>query len=511
MNRNLYLVFIITLFLVFSVWTGFTAGKEQEAFDIGTKRQFFFDDMLIESSKGITIRMNPPLRTGHVVLKADAPWEKALHGHIGAYCSLIKEDDNIRLWYDVRFGGTVQVAYAESKDGIHFTKPIVGRYELDGSKENNIVMPNRIGGGSVWIDPHAPPDKKYRSQSKGYNPPTSGKLYCYHSADGIEWTLWQYQDIGNCDTQSIAFWDYRIMRYVLYTRKNPNAGTPARSRVVRRLESDDLEHWENEVIVMAADEIDDATYVSPTPKPPVDYYGAAIFRYPNADGPYVMLSQAFWHFKRRIPERRWGISGKKDPRSGEKLAPSTIDVRLAFSHDGLHFQRLGGRKPFLNLGPEGAFDSRMVWAIPNPIIMGDQIWIYYAGKNTDHDGYTDPTSAEPMSGIGLAVMRLDGFISADADYTGGQMTTHLMTFQGKRLIVNLDTGGGGSLQVEILDKSGKPIDGYTQADATVLCGNSVKMPVTWNKNQDVSELSGYPIRLRFTMRDCKLYAFSFVD
>ena len=55
------------------------------------------------------------------------------------------------------------------------------------------------------------------------------------------------------------------------------------------------------------------------------------------------------------------------------------------------------------------------------------------------------------------------------------------------------------------------LDGYSQTDAAVLCGNSVKMPVTWDENQDVSELSGYPIRLRFTMRDCKLYSFAFAE
>jgi hypothetical protein len=193
------------------------------------------------------------------------------------------------------------------------------------------------------------------------------------------------------------------------------------------------------------------------------------------------------------------------------LAPSTIDVRLAVGGDGVNFQRLGGRKPFLNLGPEGAFDSRLVWAIPNPVIVDDEIWVYYAGKNTDHDGFVDPKASGPMSGIGLAVMRLDGFISADADYTGGEITTGLITFEGNRLEVNLDTGGGGSLQVEILDKSGKPIDGYTQDDATVLCGNSVKMSVTWTDKFNVSEISGIPVKLRFIMRDCKLYSFASAD
>jgi hypothetical protein len=336
-------------------------------------------------------------------------------------------------------------------------------------------------------------------------------LYCYASPDGINWTQWSHQDIGDCDTQSIAFWDRRIGRYVLYTRRNPNAGTPTRSRLVRRLESDDLEHWENETVVMEADAVDNASYVSPTPKPPVDYYGADVFRYPDDDGLYVMLSQPFWHFKRRPPGERWGIKDIENPRSGENLGPATIDVRLAVSRDGTTFQRLGGRRPFLTLGPAGAFDSRMVWAIPNPVRMGDELWVYYVGGNTDHDGFVDPAAPRAMSGIAVATLRLDGFVSADADYEGSELTTRKLRFDGSRLEVNLDTGGGGSLRVEILDEAGTPLPGYTRDDATLLCGNSVRMPVTWGDREDVAALAGKPIRLRFLMRDCKLYAFGFVD
>ena len=110
---------------------------------------------------------------------------------------------------------------------------------------------------------------------------------------------------------------------------------------------------------MQADETDNTAYKSPTPQPPVDYYGGAVFRGPDDEGPYVMLSQTFWHFQRRPPEKRWGISGQKDPRKGERLAPSTPDVHLAVSRDGINFQRLGNRKPFLSLGPEGLFSDEV--------------------------------------------------------------------------------------------------------------------------------------------------------
>jgi hypothetical protein len=265
------------------------------------------------------------------------------------------------------------------------------------------------------------------------------------------------------------------------------------------------------VVVMEADERDDAMYMTPTIQPPLDYYGASVFTYPDDNGPYVMLSQAFWHFKQREPDKRWGAKGKKDKTEQERLAPSIMDVRLAASKDGLHFKHLGDRKPFLKPGGEGTFDSKRVWVLPNPVVVDDEIWIYYAGGNTDHDGFVDAFAEEAMSGIGLAIMRLDGFISADAGYSEGEFTTHMLKFEGDRLEVNIDTGGGGTLQVEILDESGNPIKGFTRSESELLTGNSVRMPVTWTEKNDVSTLAGKTVQLRFIMRDCKLYAYQFLE
>ena len=509
MRTRTLLSIVLGAFL--AVAPGVTAAESADAPDIGTHRQLFLDDTLVESASGVTFTMNPPAKMRGPLVVADAPWEKKAEGRIGLYCSVIKEDGKVRLWYDVRFGKSVQVAYAESEDGIHFVKPVLGLHPLEGSTENNIVMPSRIGGCAVWVDPKAPAEQRYRSQSKGYNEPTAEELHSFASPDGVRWTQWRHEDIGDCDTQSIAFWDGRLGRYVLYTRRNPNAGTPARSRVVRRLESDDLTHWGNETVVLAADAADNATHLSPTPKPPVDYYGADVFRYPDDSGPYVMLSQPFWHFTRRPEGQRWGTADVENPKSGENLGPAMIDVRLNVSRDGTSFSRTGGRRAFLSPGPAGAFDSRMVWALPNPVVMGDEVWVYYAGTNKDHDGFVDPAASGELSGISVATMRLDGFVSADADYAGGEITTHPLRFDGNRLEVNLDAGAGGSMRVELLDASGHPVPGHTRDEATLLCGNAVRMPVTWGDSADVGALAGKPVRLRFLMRDCRLYAFGFVN
>ena len=70
-------------------------------------------------------------------------------------------------------------------------------------------------------------------------------------------------------------------------------------------------------------------------------------------------------------------------------------------------------------------------------------------------------------------------------------------------------GAGGSIRIELLDENNKPIEDYTRDDATALCENWVSLPVSWGTNDCVAALAGKPIKIRFLMRDCKLYAFQF--
>ena len=83
-----------------------------------------------------------------------------------------------------------------------------------------------------------------------------------------------------------------------------------------------------------------------------------------------------------------------------------------------------------------------------------------SGLNKDHDGLVDPAAGGYLSGIGRAVMRLDGFVSAEAEYGGGEIVTPIIRFSGERLELNVDTGGGGSVLVELQDAYGRPISGF---------------------------------------------------
>ncbi|MFO7976169.1 MAG: hypothetical protein R6V12_16215 [Candidatus Hydrogenedentota bacterium] len=493
-------IFATTIPLVFYS----TVLAASEPLVIGTEKQLFLDDRIIASSTNVEQVMNPPYQPPEPVLIADAPWERAENAHIWNKATVRKENGKIRLWYHLltlreetlgtgpRAKGEY-VAYAESEDGIHFTKPELGLHEFGGTTANNIVIPN-CRGVAAWVDPHAPEEARYRTQTKG----AGGRLVFHHSPDGIHWEQTQALNIGDCDTQSIAFWDETLGRYVLYTRKWVRFENKSHNyRYHRRLESENLEEWDKEVAVLRADQIDLATYATPTGQPPVDYYGACVFRYPDPRGMYIMVAHALWHWFTR--------------ESKETLGTDQLDDRLCAGRDGKEFARLGGRRPFLRPGPSGLWNSRHVWAAPGPIQMDNELWLYYWGSNMDHAGNIDPAAhGQIRTGLGRAILRLDGFVSLDAGYEWGGFTTPPMVFEGDSLMLNVDTGAGGVVFVEIQDVDGQSIEGFSRDEALPTCGNDVAMPVIWSGDVDLGALAGKVVRLRFAMRDCKLYGFQFL-
>ncbi len=466
--------------------------------NIGTEKQVFLDGFLVDSKHNIGRRMHTPRRDGEILIAPDRRWDRDPEGRgesIGSYSSVLKEDGKIRIWYDSRRAENLRVAYAESEDGIHFKKPEIGLHEIEGSKANNIVIPGpKVAGAAVWKDPNAPPEHRYKTQTKVY---PSGDLQMHSSPDGIRWSLYATPEIGDKDTQSIVFWDRDEGRYLIYTRKwvESDEDQSCRFRTVRRLESDDLEEWEEEQIIMAPDERDWSTHEPGESSPPVDFYGAAVFPY---HGVYIMLLQTFWHW----------VDWEK-----EGSGPSAIDVQLAVSRDGKEFKRLGGRRPFMGLGPEGRFDSRFVWAMPRPVRMGDELWIYYVGSNREHgpSGDLDTTAGEELSGIGRAVLRLDGFVSVSGGIDGGWFTTPPLRFRGDRLELNADAAGGGSVEVEMMDPDGHPIQGLSREEAVPVTYNSVHLPVEWKGDRKLGSLAGQPVRVRFYLTNADLYAFQFRD
>ena len=77
---------------------------------------------------------------------------------------------------------------------------------------------------------------------------------------------------------------------------------------------------------------------------------------------------------------------------------------------------------------------------------------------------------------------------------------------GDTLVVNANANGG-SLVVEALDAKGEVIKGFAGGDCAPITTDSVRHVVTWHGNPDCHRLQGRPIKLRFHMKNAKLYSF----
>ena len=64
-------------------------------------------------------------------------------------------------------------------------------------------------------------------------------------------------------------------------------------------------------------------------------------------------------------------------------------------------------------------------------------------------------------------------------------------------------------RVEVQDVDLSPIEGFSLGDADEINGNYIRVKASWRGSEDVSSLAGKTVKLRFVMRDTKLYSFQF--
>ncbi len=540
------------------------SASEAKPLAIGSDKQLFIgpwaedgrDAHLVASMKNVEMVMHPARVTGERLVENERPWEGT--GMLDMRQYVIKDGDKFRMYYNTLPHHFVSpdpkdprkniwgrpynriLCYATSDDGIHWRKPNLGLCEWEGSRENNILLPNdafpyvfsELDGPCVFVDENAEsPDEKYKMFVK--ISPVRGKptrsdegpipvrvtkelpkgQYAFASADGIHWRLMvpKKMNPSASDTQFSLFWDERIGKYVQYTRVKPQdpaqiayykkhfKGYPGRTRVLKvgRAVSDDFLNWGKEQVVLEPDAVDRAN--SPEGLTRMDFYGGNVTPYGEAPGIYIGLPNAYYHWKFDLTRKWWNNKFIQEP--------STMDVQLVTSRDGIHWNRTPKRRPFIALGLEGTFWSKQIYPDGNAIRVGDELWFYFAGLDVHHK---EQSQKKSHGARGRAVLRLDGFISARAAYTGGELVTKPLVFAGETLRLNVDTGAGGTVKVEILDEAGKPIKGFTEADADVINGNYIRTTASWKGKTDVSALAGKPVRLRFVMRDTDLYSFQFL-
>ena len=180
-----------------------------------------------------------------------------------------------------------------------------------------------------------------------------------------------------------------------------------------------------------------------------------------------------------------------------------LDFYIGTSRDGVNFDKswVHARKPLVPRGPTGSFDKDGVFPPSQFVTRADEHWIYYGGASERH--YSIGRDMK----IGLAKLRLDGFIGMAAKNGPGTLVTRPFRLDGETLELNVDAGAG-RVKVEILDREGKPMADFCGANAaTSEAVDDVRFRPRWSGKNGLSTLRGRVVRLRFELRKATLYAF----
>jgi len=134
--------------------------------------------------------------------------------------------------------------------------------------------------------------------------------------------------------------------------------------------------------------------------------------------------------------------------------------------------------------------------------------IYYSGRPQGH-GRRWPHTQGALS---VGVLRRDGFCSIDAGPAEGELVTRPLEWPGGALWVNANMRprchvDAGALRVEVLDEAENVLPGYSREDAVPLAGDLNYGECSWGERRDLCHLKGKRIRLRFLLRQARLYSF----
>jgi hypothetical protein len=462
------------------------------ALELGTRLELFVDDYLVESMRGVELRLHEPRPAGTVMV-FDKPWEGVTSG----YVTVFKDGDLFRMYYrgssdpaytmksQLRPGERIVPAhpqfacYAESRDGITWTRPSLGLIPFEGSKENNIVW---AGAGAHNLgpfkdeNPAAPASERYKavgSDSIDKQPVLVG----FVSADGKQWRRVRQEPIltdGKFDSLNVVFWDALRGQYTAIYRDFANG-----VRTIKYSTSRDFLSWRPGAWAEFGDAPSDHLYTNAT----VPYFRA----------PHIYLA---------VPRRF--LPWKTYYREMETMSPGVSDAVFMSSRDGIRWKRF--EQAFVRPGrDERNWVHRANTPAHGMVATGpDEISIYMERN------YTFPSNQ-----LERMVLRTDGFVSASAGQAGGELVTKPLVFSGSNLLLNYSTAAKGSIRIELQDANGYPLPGFALEDSPLVWGDKVDATIAWTRPasktdpEPLKRFAGKPVRLRFVMRDADIYSLQF--
>lgn len=476
-----------------------------EVIPIDVGRQLFVDDFLIDET---TLKRNfhlaqkydkNPILEPQTDLEMNGGYRPvAVPFSDGVFYD--SNDGLFKMWYQA--GWYDNTALAISKDGIHWERP-----DLDVVPGTNCVIPPRPDlirdTVIVWLDYSAEkPSERFKmsfyartmnetqdifhsleniahdsARSKGY--PPGGRVFT--SPDGIHWT--ERAQAGPQGDNTTFFYNPFRKKWIFSIR------THRKGRTRDYWEhSDFLEgcKWkEGEPVFWAgADNLD-------LPDPKIGHE-TQLYKINAVAYESIMLGLILIH---RGPPNSVCAKGG---------FPKITELTLGFSRDGFHWHRPERRAFIGATRKKGDWDRAYIHSAGGCcLIVEDKLHFYYGAWS----GKSPKLGGDMYAGgsTGVAFLRRDGFASMDAE-TEGFLTTRKITFNGKYLFVNADVAKG-ELKAELLNKNGKTIAPFSMENCNPVSEDKTMQMISWKENDNLSSLAGKSVKLKFHVKNGKLYSF----
>jgi len=480
---RILITLIVTLTLAIASGRSLAVGAQ--------KRYLLLDSRIIENTQNAKLTLGTVRKDiNNPLFKEDKPWEPRFDN---PYCSVIfdEEDKIFKCWYSIFIKSGARgdfpgeglasekrawvnwtegkrdfgVCYATSRDGIHWEKPGLGLIEFDGSKKNNIVIEFNHGVTVIKDLHETDPQKRYKAIH-----PEKKHSAVWFSPDGINWG--QKIDVGpmdNGDTNNCVWWDPDLGEYVIITRHWGGATTPGRygdggHRQKSRSVSPDFLHWSKPEVVI--DGLD--------------------LRMQIHDMPVVRHAGIYL-----------GMVGLFD------IEASRQWCELAWSPDSIEWHRICPGTPLIPNGPVmGDCDWGCIFTCV-PIIAKDKIRMYYGANDGRFMAWRNGF-------LCLAWLRPDGFAGYEQIAGGSNKTASITTkpvlVVGNSLCVSADVAPSGFVKVTIIDKDNKRL-----AEGELVTTTVSDAKIQWKDKFSFKNLKDKEIKLKFELRESKIYSFCFED
>jgi len=504
-------------------------------------RVLFLDDMDVLCTTGLTRRPHKAVKhLQNPLLVNEHPWERyrcqlvgtsVIHdpiaGKFHMYYIASPEPGHypsININGQNKPGHTTLPAYAESDDGVGWTKPMLGQCTFNDCRDTNLlpfVVGQSFECGAMYDSYERDSSRRFKllwwGQScemhiaKGTVTRENGNAHGFDSVvrddrgevlsrhhvtlpgdwfvdvafspDGIHWKRHPaHVFLGASDTGQSILFDPRLSRYVAFGRFHARPMKKGGSnievgRAVGRIESNDFIHWSDTELVVCPDLND---------PPNTQFNSMPVTLY---EGLYIGAIEL-----------------------GGSVSLPWLPMQLATSRNGRHWTRVGDRFDFLDLGDEGQWDEGAIRPGSGLLIAGDEMRIYYSTINRKSLPQSRHIDGPRAPGIGMASWRRDGFVSLHADLNGGggELVTKPFIPDGEELFLNVDAADG-QVTVEVCSSHSMTPDAQLPSKNRVshpLRINATAAPVRW-MDGNISNITrpGFPISLRIRMANADLYSF----